>query len=227
MAPPPTAYMHCTCTSTAHAWTHLRMQQQHACTSACRQAGTQRMQHETRATHTTHAHMHHACTCIYTCTHMHTRAHACMHACMHECTQMHAQTRMHRYMHKHRCTNTHPHIVCEKLWVFFLCRPTDRPTDRRDRRPSRARALGANDSRDGGETDAFFPVSSSPPTPSIVIACVANDGVAKLPLSRAAIARVDYSLRPSEATPPARAELSCKVQLTSGCFSTQLGTTAA
>ena len=37
-----------------------------------------------------------------------------------------------------------------------MCRPTDRPTDRRDRRPSRARALGANDSRDGGETVAFF-----------------------------------------------------------------------
>ena len=54
-----------------------------------------------------------------------------------------------------RYTKTHPKMVCEMLWVSL--RPTDRPTARRERRPSRARALGANDSRDGRETDAFFP----------------------------------------------------------------------
>ena len=45
---------------------------------------------------------------------------------------------------------------CVKCYGCIF-RPTDRPTARCERRPSRARTLGANDSRDGRETNAFFP----------------------------------------------------------------------
>ena len=71
---------------------------------------------------------------------------------------------------------THTRTWCVKNYGCFFCvdRPIDRPTDATDDRHARARSA-----RTTRETDArrtrFFPVSSSPPTPSIVIACVAND----------------------------------------------------